>query len=165
MPRCLVRAQNMLDSALPTDASTPYPTLSHRVPWRLKEFILKWNGNWKKLLFSYGKNLIKRFFFSWLVFMTAARNAFSSQFVVHLIKQISLLDLISSPPCAFVLLKPFSTFVNLSDIEKNRQPINVESCNPWDVHDSFNWDGLVPSQMFPFSRYHCVLKLGIIIAL
>ena len=84
--------------------------------------------------------------------MTAARNAFSSQFVVDLIKQISLLDLISSPPCAFVLLKPFSTFVNLSDTEKNHHPINVESCNPWDVHDSFNWDGLVPSQMFPFSR-------------
>ena len=70
------------------------------------------------------------------------------------------------PPCAFVLLKPFSTFVNLSDTEKTRHPINVESCSPWDVPHSFHQGCLVPSQMFPFSRYnHCFLKLGIIIAL
>lgn len=91
------------------------------------------------------------------------------QFVADLLEWISLLDLIWPPPShlprAFALLKPFSTFVNLSDIEKNRHPVNTESCNPGDVYHSFNWDGLVASQMFPFSRYHCVLKLWIIIAL
>lgn len=140
------------------------PTLSHRVPWRFKEFILKWNGNWKKLFFSYGKNLITHLFL-----LISVHDSSPECFLQPICSWSYKTDLSFwsdfPRPCAFVLLKPFSTFVNLSDNEKNYRSINVESWNPWDVPQSFNGGGLFPSQMFSFSRYHCVLKLWIIIAL
>ena len=128
----------------PTPAAPP-----HRGPWRLKEFIFKWKGHWKKLLFSYEKNLIKH-----LLLLISVHNP--GCFLWPICCWSYKTDLSSwsdfPPPCAFVLLKPLSTFVNLSDTRKKRHPINVESCSPWDVPHSSHPDGLVPSQMFPFSR-------------
>lgn len=62
MPPCPAQPQNTIQLSPPHWPAPAHPTLSHRGSWGLKEFILKWNGNWKKFLFSYGKNLIKHLF-------------------------------------------------------------------------------------------------------